>query len=207
VDFIPMHAWHPLLVHLPLGFLVSGVVVDLVGWLGRRPSLRRAGSFLLAAGVLLAIPAIVTGFVAYGRVDHSDAGHAVMNLHRNLMLAAVALFAAAVVWRWRAGARLLSDPPRGALHASLLVLASATLVVGADRGAQLVFGHATGIPTARLEEILDDRVGDHGHGDGRVVRERSPGMAADSVRPSGATDPHESRPHEHPNSEQPENPR
>jgi uncharacterized membrane protein len=190
-----MHAWHPLLVHLPLGFLVGGVVVDLAGWLGRRPSLRRAGFVLLASGVLLATPAVATGFVAYGRVDHSDAAHAMMRAHRNLMLAGVGLFAAAVVWRWRAGERLLADRLQAGLHGLVLVAAAATLVMGADRGAQLVFGHGTGISSERLERILRDRSGPAFRAPGNTdVRE---GAVTDSASTSDRARRHDTEPHEH----------
>ena len=196
-----MHAWHPMLVHLPLGFLLGGTVVDLVGWLGRRPSMRRAGSVLLAAGLILAVPAVATGFLAYSRVEHSDAGHTVMNLHRNLMLAGVGLFAAAAVWRRRAGERLLGASLHGVLYGLLLILAASTLVVGADRGAQLVFGHATGIPSERMEAILNDRLGRHGHGAGRVPQEDTNATASDSAHRSGVVSQepelHEAAPHDH----------
>lgn len=185
MDLVPMHAWHPLLVHLPLGFLVGGVIVDLVGWLGGRPSLRRAGFVLLVSGVLLAIPAIVTGFVAYGRVDHSDFGHTLMHDHRNLMLTAVGLFAGAVVWRWRAGQQVLTHRLQAVLHALVLVVAAATLVVGADRGAQLVFRHATGISSGRLEEIVGERAGFDVHDPAGALKEDG-GDAGDGAADTAA---------------------
>jgi uncharacterized membrane protein len=178
-----MHAWHPLLVHFPLGLLLGGAAVEAAGWLTRRPSLRRAGLVLLTAGVLLALPAVATGLLAYNRVDHSDEAHALMELHRNLMLIAVGLFAFAVAWRWRAGERVTTTPSRALLYAFLLATASAVLVVGADRGADLVFGHATGLPSARLDEVLRERGVTHGH------PAASPGEGAGETT-SGRDEPH-----------------
>jgi uncharacterized membrane protein len=159
-----MHAWHPLIVHFPLVLLLGGVVVEAMGWLKRRPTFRRAGLWLLTSGVLLALPAIATGLLAYNRVDHSEAAHALMTAHRNLMLAAVGLFAVAVTWRWRTGERVADGPWSAALYAALLTAATAALVGGGDRGADLVFDQAIGIPSKRMEAILQERHGDHHHG-------------------------------------------
>jgi uncharacterized membrane protein len=152
-----------LFVHFPLGLLLGGVVVEMVGWLKRIPSLRKAGLLLMTSGLVVAVPAVATGFLAYGRVDHGETAHALMTAHRNLMLAALALFAAAVAWRWRAGEAMARRPWSAALYAGLLAAATGTLVVGGTRGADLVFAHATGLPSSRLEEILDDRHAEHGH--------------------------------------------
>jgi uncharacterized membrane protein len=141
----------------------SGAGVESVGWLTRHPALRKAGLALLTGGVLLALPAIATGLIAFNRVDHSDTSHALMQLHRNLMLASVGLFSVAVVWRWRAGARGLAGGGQAVAYATLLALASTLLVVGSDRGAALVYAHATGISSERLDEILHEREGNHGH--------------------------------------------
>ena len=158
-----MHAWHPLLVHFPLTLLLAGVIVEAIAWWKRRTSLLSAGRMLLTCGVLLAVPTVATGLLAYGRVDHSDTAHSIMTLHRNLMLASVGLFAVAVIWRWRAGERVAAEPRSAALYAALLVAATAALVVGGDRGADLVFEEGLGIPSERMEAILSERYGDHHH--------------------------------------------
>jgi uncharacterized membrane protein len=157
-----MHAWHPLFVHFPLALLLGGVAVEAAGWLARRPSWRRVALGLLSAGVISAVPAVGSGLLAYGRVDHSSAAHALMTTHRNLMLVAVGLFAAAVVWRWRLGERPLRRP-WGGLYALLVAAGTGVLILGGERGADLVLDHATGIPSSRLEAILHDRHAGHTH--------------------------------------------
>lgn len=156
MNLLPMHAWHPMFVHFPLSLLLAGVALELVGWVKGNLSLRKASLVLLTAGLLMALPAVATGLLAYGRVDHSEAAHAMMTTHRNLMLVAVGLFAAAVAWRWRADDRL-ARRPWNVLYAGLLAAATAVLVVGSDRGADLVFGHAIGVPSSRLEAVLHER--------------------------------------------------
>jgi uncharacterized membrane protein len=182
-----MHAWHPLIVHFPLGLLLGGVVVEAVGWLKRRPTVRKAGLVLLTSGVLLALPAIATGLLAYNRVDHSEVAHALMTTHRNLMLAAVGLFAVAVTWRWRAGEGVTDRPLSAALYAVLLTGATAALVVGGERGADLVFGQAIGIPSERMEAILHERHGGHQHGQ-ENAEERHPEEALPAAGGEADTD-------------------
>jgi uncharacterized membrane protein len=178
MDFLPMHAWHPLMVHFPLGLLLGGTAAEAAGWLTGRAALRRTGFILLVSGVLLALPTIATGLLAYQRVEHSDAAHALMKLHRNLMLVAVGLFTIAVIWRWRRGERVLESVAGAFLYATLLSAASTLLVLGTDRGAALVYSHATGVSSRRLEEIVRDRNERHVHG-GNSERDRGSGSEED----------------------------
>ena len=49
--------FHPILVHLPIGLLVAVPILEIVGWVARRPELRASAGFLLglaAAGALVA---------------------------------------------------------------------------------------------------------------------------------------------------------
>ncbi len=199
MDFLPMHAWHPMIVHFPLGLLLGGAVVEVAGWVARRPSLRRAGLVLLTTGVLFAIPAIATGLLAYNRVDHSDAGHVMMVLHRNLMLLAVGLFTLVVAWRWLAGERVSPTRLGATVYGSLLAAAALTLVVGADRGATMVYRHAMGLPSERLEAVLHERGRGRAHthaaagaGGANPAQDASPGPGGEGQaggRPADAEQP------------------
>ncbi len=146
---IPMHAGHPLVVHLPLIAFVAAVGFDLVDAWSATPRFRRAASVLWWAALVGAAAAIATGLWAYGRVDHSDPAHAVMTLHRNVALATVALLLVAAIWRWR---RARSRPA-----AILAAVGLAGLVWVGDLGADLVYRHALGLPSATLAEILKAR--------------------------------------------------
>lgn len=55
------HALHPLLTDLPIGFLTSASVLDLVGGRQGQPAARR----LLALGLLSAVPTAVTGLAEW----------------------------------------------------------------------------------------------------------------------------------------------
>lgn len=149
---IPMHAGHPLVVHLPLIAFFVAAGFDLVDAWSAAPRFRRAATVLWWAALAGAAAAITTGLLAYSRVEHSEPAHEVMTLHRNLALATVALLIAAAVWRWRRP---------GSRPASFLALVGlAGLAWVGDLGAELVFRHAIGLPSARLTEILEARGGE-----------------------------------------------
>lgn len=177
---LPMHAGHPLVVHLPLVAFFGAVGFDLVDAWSPAPRFRRAATVVWWAAFAGAAAAITTGLVAYNQVEHSDAAHQIMAVHRNVALATVALLLASALWRWR-------QP--GSRPASLLALVGlAGLGWVGDLGASLVFHHALGIPSARLTGILEAREGDE-HGMGLHAHSTMPPTApavADSSTPDTA---------------------
>ena len=154
MTWLPMHSWHPVMVHLPLMGLLFAVLFDLVAARRRSIRWREAATALWWLGLLGAAGAIATGLIAYNRVDHSDAGHQEMLLHRNLVFAAVSVLLITAVWRWR---RPYS------LAAAVLGLLGAVGLAGAGYlGGDLVYRYAIGISTEQLEQDVHER-GGHSH--------------------------------------------
>jgi uncharacterized membrane protein len=155
MTWFPMHSWHPVVVHLPLVGLLFAVLFDLVAGQRRSTRWRDAATALWWIGFLGAAAAITTGLIAYNRVEHSELGHEEMVLHRNLVLAAVAVLLITAIWRWR------RPYSRGA---AILGLVGALGLAGAGYlGGDLVYRHAIGIPTEMLEQVAHER-GGHAHG-------------------------------------------
>ncbi|MEX0691375.1 MAG: DUF2231 domain-containing protein [Gemmatimonadales bacterium] len=146
---LPMHGYHPMMVHLPLIALIGAVVLDGTQRLQPGGPWRRMASVLWIGGLLGAALAVGTGLWAFGRVDHSGASHALMTSHRNGALLALGLFVVAVIWR------TLRPAAWGAVLTG--AIAAALLVLAADRGATLVYRHATGIPSDILQGVLVER--------------------------------------------------
>ena len=155
MTWFPMHSWHPVVVHLPLVGLLFAVIFDLVAVQRHSTRWRDAATALWWIGFFGAAAAITTGLIAYNRVEHSDLGHEEMVLHRNLVLAAVAVLLITAIWRWR------RPYSRGA---ALLGLLGALGLAGAGYlGGDLVYRHGLGIPTETLEEIAHERGGHEHH--------------------------------------------
>ncbi len=151
MNLVPMHSWHPMVIHFPLVALVLAVLFDaLAAW--RHGSRWREGATLLWwVGLVGAAAAITTGLLASGRVDHSDPAHELMTLHRNLAYAATAVLLATGVWRWRR--------PYSRVAAGLGVVGALGLGGVGYLGGELVFRHALGIPTEMLRQVRGERVG------------------------------------------------
>jgi uncharacterized membrane protein len=170
MNFFPMHSWHPVAVHLPLVALVLAAAFDLAALPRRSVRWRDAAMVLWWLGLLGAATAVTTGLIAYNRVEHSELGHQVMTLHRNLAIVTVAMLLVAAVWRWR------RPFARGA--ALLALLGALGLGWVGYLGGELVFRHAIGIPTETLEQVMGERGGHShnapGHDDSGVTGEDTP---------------------------------
>lgn len=131
---------HPLTVHLPIGWFILLVLVDLGAFAFRRRGWERVGLPLLVGVVASFLPAMATGLLRYYTQTEGTPSEALAEAHRNLILATAACCAAALALRWRSRDRF-----RGVARWSywgLLVAASGLLVIGAHKGSQLVFGES-----------------------------------------------------------------
>ena len=149
MNWLPMHSGHPLMIHLPLIALPLAVIADVLEAVRGDHRLRPLGTGLWALGLAGGMLAAGTGLLAYGRVDHSDAAHAVMTLHRNIALSTLVLLVTVGLarWRWKSSK----------LVAAAGVLGLAGLVGAAYLGGELVFRHAVGLPNAVLHQVMEER--------------------------------------------------
>lgn len=153
---IPMHGWHPVIIHLPLIAFAVAVLFDLVDAWGHTPRFRHAAHLLWGFAFIGAALAITSGLIAYGNVNHSEEAHDIMALHRNIALATVAALLIAAIWRWRR--------PMSKTAAVYSAVAFLCLLWVGYLGGELVFHHGVGIPTTRLEQIMHEREADAGEG-------------------------------------------
>jgi uncharacterized membrane protein len=56
--------FHVILIHLPIGLLVAGTIIELLSFMYRRHSFRAAGRWMILLGALATIPAATTGLYA-----------------------------------------------------------------------------------------------------------------------------------------------
>lgn len=153
---IPMHGWHPFIIHLPLIAFAVAVLFDLVDAWGHTPRFRHAAHVLWGVAFVGAAFAVGSGLVAYGKVNHSEEAHDLMTLHRNVAFVTLAALIVAAIWRWRR--------PTSKAASVYAALAFIGLLWVGYLGGELVFHHGVGIPTARLEAIMHERAADAGEG-------------------------------------------
>lgn len=138
-----MQNLHPVFVHLPLGLLPLALVFQAWAVLSRREDIERVARWLLWIGAVAALAAAGTGLLAEESVEHPEAAHEVIELHETLMLTTAGLAAGLALL-----AAIFRKKSRRLIQMVLFVGLLATnivLVVGADRGAQLVYEFAVGI--------------------------------------------------------------
>ena len=161
---------------LPPALLPMSVVFDLLGIFFKRESLKAAGFWTLVFGVLGTGAAIVSGLLAEDAAQHSEQAHAIIETHETLAFIVLGIFGILAIWRIvRRGVWSEKEQPI-ALTAG--VIGVAILVYTAMLGGRLMFEHAAGIPTTRLQAIAAERVG-HQH-PGEELAPATPRPAADT---------------------------
>jgi uncharacterized membrane protein len=129
---------HAAAVHIPIGLLVGVLLLELIALLFPKVPLGRSGLILSLATTAGFIPAALSGFVRSSELfTHAEAPEIVFE-HRNLMIAAIALFTVALVLRL-----VRKDSLEGALrtvYLALVLLAAVLMAAGGHHGGQLVYG-------------------------------------------------------------------
>ena len=164
---------HPVFVHFPVALWLVAAGAWLL-WLFRRDeSLWRFGRWSLRIGLLGAVAAIVSGYLAADAMGHHSPGHDLVHTHRDWML-------------WASGLALLTAIADHLVcrrldrisRASLVVMGLVTavvLIIGADRGGELVFRYSIG--TAG-EPLPASDGHDHEHADETHLDPHEPEPAA-----------------------------
>lgn len=138
---------HPLIVHFPIGLLLTAAVVDTVAWLLRcNQPLRSVATGLYVTGTLTLLAAYFTGRAAAETVWLPGMAHAAVKEHWDMAFRAVWFFGVLTVIRtivlWR------FPTPRWPAVAALAMagaLGVGLIAETGDRGGRLVYEHAVGI--------------------------------------------------------------
>ena len=138
---------HALIVHLPIGLLVTAVVVDLVAMLRRDPSnVVSVSTGLYLSGTVALVAAYLTGRDAAPEVYTPGMAHAVVASHWDWALRCVWYFG--FLTAGRAGIRMVAGAPRRTVRVAFAVAGLAGLALlttTAELGARLVYEHGVGV--------------------------------------------------------------
>lgn len=138
--------WHPALVHFPIALILVAAFFTVAAKLaGDRPVAGQwaaTGRWTLRCGAILGLVAALAGWFAFNSVDHDDAGHVAMLLHRDWAVGTVAAIVVLALWeilQARAGR------PGSWLFVAALGLVSGAVVTTGWLGGELVYRHRVGV--------------------------------------------------------------
>lgn len=137
-----MQNLHPVFVHLPLVLLPLALLFQALAVWKQREDWQRLALWLLWLGTLGALAAAGTGLLAEETIEVPDPAIEVIEWHETLMLVTTGLAAALSVLAFFLRRRLTRGLQVGLLVGLLIV--GGVLVVGADRGGQLVYQFKVG---------------------------------------------------------------
>ena len=96
-----MHSWHSIVVYLPLAALSVAVGLDAIAAWSRSARWRGAGTLMWWLGMAGLAAAMITGLVAYKRVEAFGPAYAEASFHRDVAVLAAETLVAGAIWRWR----------------------------------------------------------------------------------------------------------
>lgn len=134
------HPLHMMVVHFPMAFLIGGFLADGAAVFGV-PVPPALASWLLLAGLVAGVGAMVPGAVDLVATLRPAGGHRVTKALRHAILSVVSLGVFAVAWKLRGG--LTSVPGRTVLLVELIGVA--LLMVSALLGGSLILEDRVGV--------------------------------------------------------------
>lgn len=151
--------YHPMVVHFPIALTFIAFLLSIGAYVRRSypvsSQLAAAGHFTLWLAAMGAAAAVVFGWLAFNSVNHDDAGHAAMLLHRSWAIPTaigLILLASLDAWKYRVN-ELISVP----MLFLLFVLSQAIAVTG-WLGGEVVYRHGIGVLSLPASEGAG-----HGH--------------------------------------------
>jgi uncharacterized membrane protein len=185
--------WHAVLNDLPAALLFVAVLFDLAAAATKRESLMWAAIWTLWAGVIGGWTAVIAGELAEDTIEHGDAIHEIMEKHETMALLTMGVFSVVLIWRM---ARRFQMPVQElALTRALSVAGLVGLVWTGVLGGRLVFEHAAGIPSQRLQAEIENREAGHHHEAGEADEHERPADTTKATQPH--THPPGTPPHSH----------
>lgn len=138
-----MANFHPLVVHFPIALLTMFFLVELARTCLKKESWQMLASGLLYTGTFFAAISVYLGFQAAETVAHDDVAHGIMEQHESYGVAVLCLAGLLSIWR------LIAMRYKGIqIRSVFLMLAgllNILLVLGADLGGLMVYGHGVGV--------------------------------------------------------------
>jgi uncharacterized membrane protein len=134
--------FHPIFVHFPIVLWLAALLFELLAVWRASDEMQRIASRLLYLGTLAAAVTILSGLVAENSVPPGDAQR-VLGIHEAIMLTTTSLAFALCIFAFFVR-KNFTNQLRKIMLLGLFIL-GVLLVIGTDRGAQLVYGYGTAV--------------------------------------------------------------
>jgi len=134
---------HPLLVHFPIALLSCFFILEVLGFILKKPCWREAASYFLYLGALGTVITVIAGFQAAYTVIHSETVHHIMLRHQHFGVTVLTLAVILSIWRLKSGVTL-----KGGKQYFFLLLSGLMcllMVLGADLGGHMVYNYGTAV--------------------------------------------------------------
>jgi uncharacterized membrane protein len=186
---------HAALNDLPPALLLCAVLFDLAGWILKRESLIWAGIWTLWTGVIGGWAAVIAGELAEDKIDHGEAIHEIMQQHEKYALIAMSIFTVVLAWKlWR---RFQQSTLEDRILKLVSVFGLAIMIRTAQLGGNMVFDHAAGVPTVKLQEEIQNRAAGHHHEEGEADHDHDEAAPDTAHADTGHVHPPGTPPHSH----------
>ena len=130
--------FHPAIVHLPIGWLLMAMLLDVLAFGLRRRELEAAGTWVLGGAVLAFLPGILTGLLRKGFVSQEPAVQRLVGTHEPLILVTAGVAATAMGVRLLSGRRFAGGWK--ATYLLLMIAAVALVTVAGHWGGKAAWG-------------------------------------------------------------------
>ncbi|WP_017301367.1 DUF2231 domain-containing protein [Nodosilinea nodulosa] len=132
---------HPLFVHFPIALLLTGLLLDGLGFVLKKSALSTAGWWCFGLGVLSAVVTVFTGMQAESTVSLGPEASEVLEKHEHFQLYSTVALVGLLIWRcirWRL------VPPLASVYFVVTILAVGAIAWGSHYGGMLVYEYGVG---------------------------------------------------------------
>jgi uncharacterized membrane protein len=169
---------HPLMVHFPIALISVSAFFHVASLAKRGNSYARYCAILahgtLWLGALAAIPTVYFGWQAFNSVNHDEAGHAAMLVHRAWALGTAAVLV--ILAGWDAWRNKVETPPAW-WFSSAVIGAWLLVAVTAWYGGELVYRHGLGVLSLPAAEAGHEQK----HGQSGTEHSHTGGMVSETA--------------------------
>jgi uncharacterized membrane protein len=141
--------YHPMFVHFPIVLWLAALLFQVLALWRASDEMQRTAARMLYFGTLAAIVTVFTGLAAENSAPPGEAMRAV-GIHETLMLVSTSLALALCMFAFFA--RKNFTPQLRKLMLLGLAVLAVLLTIGADRGAQLVYGYGSAVNWATAQQ-------------------------------------------------------